>query len=44
MHRQLVMRCLPAPRKFFDIMRSVEGTSAAGVHPGDWRYVNFDYE
>lgn len=44
MQRQMVMRALPAPRKFFDIMRGVEGMASAAVHPGDWRFQNFDYE
>lgn len=42
--KQMVMRALPAPRKFFDIMRGVDNMASAAVHPGDWRFQNFDYE
>jgi len=41
--QKILRMALPVPFKFNDIMMNVEGV-AASSHPGDWRYLNFDYE
>jgi hypothetical protein len=42
--KKVLYRSLPVPFKYSDIMLDAEGTAAASVHPGDWRYRDFDYE
>lgn len=42
--KNILYRSLPVPFKYSDIMLDAEGTAAASVHPGDWRYRDFDYE
>jgi hypothetical protein len=42
--QKILRMALPVPFKFNDIMMEVEGVAAASTHPGDWRYLNFDYE
>jgi hypothetical protein len=42
--KQALYKALPVPFKYSDLMLDAEGTAAASVHPGDWRYRDFDYE
>jgi hypothetical protein len=42
--RKLLVKSLPVPGKFNDLMLVAEGRTAASTHPGDWRYRDFDYE
>jgi hypothetical protein len=42
--KKVLYKALPVPFKYSDIMLDAEGTAAASVHPGDWRYRDFDYE
>lgn len=44
LERKLVMKALPTPKRFNNLMMDAEGLAAASTHPGDWRYQNFDYE
>lgn len=44
LQRKLIRKALPTPPGWGDTLRELEGTAAASNHPGDWRYVNFDYE
>lgn len=41
---KLLARALPKPFRFTDILRNAEGVAASSTHPGDHRYLNFDYE
>jgi hypothetical protein len=41
---QLLIKALPLPPRFNDLMLVAEGRTAASTHPGDWRYRDFDYE
>jgi hypothetical protein len=42
--RKLLLKAMPLPSKFNDLMLVAEGRTAASTHPGDWRYRGFDYE
>ena len=45
LQQKLLARALPMPTHRFDIiMKNLEGASAGSVHPGDWRFKDFDYE
>lgn len=41
---KLLAKALPKPFRFNDILRNTEGVAASSTHPGDHRYMNFDYE
>ncbi len=41
---QLLIKALPLPPRFNDLMLVAEGRTAASTEPGDWRYRDFNYE
>lgn len=42
--RKLILKALPPPKQYRGILGDLENMSAASVHPGDWRFQNFDYD
>eukprot|EP00798_Chlamydomonas_sp_ICE-L_P003763 gene3763-13824_t len=42
--KKLILKALPAPRRYGNILKQIEGVAAASNHPGDGRYKDFDYE
>jgi len=41
---KLLAKALPKPFRFSERLRSVEGAAASSIHPGDWRFKDYDYE
>ena len=42
--RKLLFKAFRSPTKYPDILKNMEGVSAGSLHPGDWRFKDFDYE
>ena len=40
---KLLIKALPKPFRFNDVLRDTEGIAAGSGHPGDWRFKGFDY-